>query len=111
MAQSDVFMTSRNRNLLTYRNNNAFGYVDGLSFALQYQGKNTEDNKSNSGVAYKNNGDGFGLSTAYDLGWGVSLGGGYSSSARTEPQKLPQLVVIKLKHGTLVLNSTLTMYT
>ncbi|HEM7132662.1 TPA: porin [Providencia rettgeri] len=87
MAQSDVFMTSRNRNLLTYRNNNAFGYVDGLSFALQYQGKNTEDNKSNSGAAYKNNGDGFGLSTAYDLGWGVSLGGGYSSSARTAPQK------------------------
>ncbi|MEQ5725292.1 porin [Providencia rettgeri] len=88
MAQSDVFMTSRNRNLLTYRNNNAFGYVDGLSFALQYQGKNTEDNKSGDKVPYnKNNGDGFGLSAAYDLGWGVSLGGGYSSSARTEKQK------------------------
>ncbi|PYZ61086.1 porin [Providencia rettgeri] len=90
MAQSDVFMTSRNRNLLTYRNNNAFGYVDGLSFALQYQGKNTEDNKSGDKVPYnKNNGDGFGLSAAYDLGWGVSLGGGYSSSARTEQQKAP----------------------
>ncbi|MGO2304017.1 MAG: porin [Providencia sp.] len=87
MAQSDTFMTSRNRNLLTYRNNNAFGYVDGLSFALQYQGKNTEDNKSGTSAATKNNGDGYGLSTAYDLGWGVTLGGGYSNSARTEAQK------------------------
>ncbi|EKT62072.1 outer membrane porin [Providencia burhodogranariea DSM 19968] len=87
MAQTDTFMTSRNRNLLTYRNNNAFGYVDGLSFALQYQGKNTEHNKSGVKEAYKNNGDGYGLSAAYDLGWGVSLGGGYSNSSRTEGQK------------------------
>ncbi|MEX9972676.1 MULTISPECIES: porin [Providencia] len=88
MAQSDNFMTSRNRNLLTYRNNNAFGYVDGLSFALQYQGKNGDDNlsASKSGIR-KDNGDGFGFSTAYDLGWGVSLGGGYSSSSRTPNQK------------------------
>ncbi|MTB67720.1 porin [Providencia sp. wls1943] len=97
MAQSDTFMTSRNRNLATYRNNNMFGYVDGLSFALQYQGKNTDSNKS--GVSkfdedeaewtngYKDNGDGYGFSTAYDLGWGVTLGGGYSNSARTEAQK------------------------
>ncbi|WP_278248958.1 porin [Providencia rettgeri] len=98
MAQSDVFMTSRNRNLLTYRNNNAFGYVDGLSFALQYQGKNTESNKSGVSAAnpapatgwknaHKDNGDGYGLSAAYDLGWGVTLGGGYSNSARTTAQK------------------------
>ncbi|MGF7409387.1 porin [Providencia alcalifaciens] len=96
MAQSDTFMTSRNRNLLTYRNNNMFGYVDGLSFALQYQGKNTDSNKSGAsaqdengdwGNGYKDNGDGYGFSTAYDLGWGVTLGGGYSNSARTEAQK------------------------
>ncbi|WP_282560244.1 porin [Providencia alcalifaciens] len=87
MAQSDTFMTSRNRNLATYRNNNMFGYADGLSFALQYQGKNTEDNKSGTGAASKDNGDGYGFSTAYDLGWGVTLGGGYSNSARTETQK------------------------
>ncbi|HHR5881883.1 TPA: porin [Providencia alcalifaciens] len=87
MAQSDTFMTSRNRNLATYRNNNMFGYVDGLSFALQYQGKNTDSNKSGTGVGYKDNGDGYGFSTAYDLGWGVTLGGGYSNSARTEAQK------------------------
>ncbi|ENU1227612.1 porin [Providencia rettgeri] len=86
MAQADNFMTSRNRNLLTYRNNNAFGYVDGLSFALQYQGKNGDDNLSSSSVR-KDNGDGFGFSTAYDLGWGVTLGGGYSNSSRTPAQK------------------------
>ncbi|EJD6541005.1 porin [Providencia rettgeri] len=87
MAQSDTYMTSRNRNLLTYRNNNAFGYVDGLSFALQYQGKNGDNNKSGGDDLWENNGDGFGLSTAYDLGWGVTLGGGYSSSSRTPAQK------------------------
>ncbi|WP_294107311.1 porin [Providencia sp.] len=87
MAQTDTFMTSRNRNLLTYRNNNAFGYVDGLSFALQYQGKNGDNNKSSAKTAYENNGDGYGLSTAYDLGWGVTLGGGYSNSSRTPAQK------------------------
>ncbi|WP_326832371.1 porin [Providencia rustigianii] len=95
MAQSDTFMTQRNRNLLTYRNNNMFGYVDGLSFALQYQGKNTDSNKSGASKfdkgewsnGYKDNGDGYGFSTAYDLGWGVTLGGGYSNSARTEAQK------------------------
>ncbi|WP_269451657.1 MULTISPECIES: porin [Providencia] len=97
MAQTDTFMTSRNRNLLTYRNSDMFGYVDGLSFALQYQGKNTDSNKSGASSfdpktkewsgAYKDNGDGYGFSTAYDLGWGVTLGGGYSNSARTEAQK------------------------
>ncbi|WP_272538750.1 porin [Providencia sp. PROV197] len=87
MAQSDTFMTSRNRNLLTYRNNNAFGYVDGLSFALQYQGKNGDQNKSGGKNAWENNGDGYGLSAAYDLGWGVTLGGGYSNSSRTPAQK------------------------
>uniref|UniRef100_UPI002349EBFA porin n=1 Tax=Providencia sp. PROV033 TaxID=2949765 RepID=UPI002349EBFA len=78
---------------LTYRNNNMFGYVDGLSFALQYQGKNGDQNKSGSydkdgyPKDYQNNGDGYGFSTAYDLGWGVSLGGGYSNSSRTPDQR------------------------
>lgn len=86
MAQADTFMTQRNRNLLTYRNNNMFGYVDGLSFALQYQGKNGDKNKSSGKESYQDNGDGYGFSTAYDLGWGVTLGGGYSNSSRTPKQ-------------------------
>lgn len=88
MVQTDVFMTERNANLLTYRNSDFFGYVDGLSFALQYQGAN--DANSIAAREYddsKANGDGYGLSTAYELGWGVSLGGGYSNSARTLGQQ------------------------
>ncbi|MBA5839003.1 porin, partial [Morganella morganii] len=86
MAQTDVFMTGRNHNLLTYRNSDMFGYVDGLSFALQYQGANDENSIEKQAGA-KSNGDGYGFSTAYDLGWGVTLGGGYSNSARTIPQQ------------------------
>ncbi|MEG0278693.1 MAG: porin [Morganella sp. (in: enterobacteria)] len=96
MTQTDVYMTGRAANLLTYRNTDFFGYVDGLSFALQYQGANDDNSIASRGTAnfadptsYDNtaNGDGFGLSTAYDIGWGVSVGGAYSSSARPDGQK------------------------
>lgn len=91
-------MTGRTTGVLTYRNTDMFGYVDGLSFALQYQGKNNENTNNTRGhynpehpersqADAKSNGDGFGFSTAYNLGWGVTLGGGYSSSARTAPQQ------------------------
>lgn len=96
MAQTDVYMTDRNANLLTYRNSDMFGYVDGLSFALQYQGANDDNSIAARGIDSKTgkliddakaNGDGYGFSTAYDLGWGVTLGGGYSNSARTLGQQ------------------------
>ena len=32
-------MTGRTNGVATYRNNNFFGLVDGLNFALQYRGK------------------------------------------------------------------------
>ncbi|EPL9568249.1 porin [Providencia rettgeri] len=86
MDQEDTFMTSRNRNLLTYRNNNGFGYIEGLSFALQYQGKNGDQNLSSSDDVMSNNGDGYGFSAAYELGYGVTFGGGYSNSKRTSGQ-------------------------
>ena len=99
MTQTDVYMTGRAANLLTYRNSDFFGYVDGLSFALQYQGANDDNSISSRGTSdfrdptsYDNtaNGDGFGFSTAYDIGWGVSVGGAYSSSARPDGQKYNQ---------------------
>ncbi|EOE6702858.1 porin [Morganella morganii] len=99
MSQTDVYMTGRAANLLTYRNSDFFGYVDGLSFALQYQGANDDNSISSRGTSdfrdptrYDNtaNGDGFGFSTAYDIGWGVSVGGAYSSSARPDGQKYNQ---------------------
>ncbi|WGO82735.1 porin [Arsenophonus apicola] len=83
MSQADSYLTGRNRNLLTYRSTDFFGLVDGLNFALQYQGKNTESNKSGNNTDYlKNNGDGFGLAANYDIGWGVALGAGYAKSNR-----------------------------
>lgn len=92
MSQTDVYMTGRATGVLTYRNTDMFGYVDGLNFALQYQGKNNENTineraSSNKDAAKKANGDGFGFSTDYNLGWGVTLGGGYSNSARTSGQQ------------------------
>ncbi|WP_162505403.1 porin [Candidatus Arsenophonus triatominarum] len=89
MSQTDSYLTGRNRNLLTYRSTDFFGLVDGLNFALQYQGKNTSSNKSGSSDYLKNNGDGFGLAANYDIGWGVALGAGYAKSNRgmTDAQK------------------------
>ncbi|EIO8252879.1 porin OmpF, partial [Salmonella enterica] len=37
-AYTDNYMTSRAGGLLTYRNSDFFGLVDGLSFGIQYQG-------------------------------------------------------------------------
>jgi predicted porin len=58
-GNTDNFMTGRTNGVATYRNSDFFGLVDGLSFALQYQGKNDRDD------AYAN-GDGFSTSVTYD---------------------------------------------
>ncbi|MBE8614389.1 porin [Morganella morganii] len=87
MVQTDVYMTGRTTGVLTYRNTDMFGYVDGLSFALQYQGKNNENTiNKRDGKNAKANGDGVGFSTAYKFG-SITLGAGYSNSARTESQQ------------------------
>lgn len=83
LSASDNFMTGRSTGLATYRNTNFFGMVDGLNFALQYQGKNEESRDK----VKDENGDGFGLSSTYDIGYGVTFGAGYSSSNRTVAQK------------------------
>ena len=38
-AGADNFMNGRTNGVATYRNNGFFGQVDGLNFALQYQGR------------------------------------------------------------------------
>ncbi|WP_304598664.1 porin OmpC [Photorhabdus sp. CRCIA-P01] len=86
MAQTDNFMTGRSTGLLTYRNNDFFGLVDGLNFALQYQGENSE-NTANGRIDRKDNGDGYGFAATYDVGYGINVGGAYSNSARTSAQK------------------------
>lgn len=86
---TDNFLSGRANGLLTYRNTNFFGIVDGLNFTLQYQGKN--DSKAREETTgrglNKANGDGYGLSVTYDLGNGVSLGTAVSSSNRTLSQR------------------------
>ncbi len=48
-AYTDNYMTSRAGGLLTYRNSDFFGLVDGmLSFGIQYQGKNQDNHGINS---------------------------------------------------------------
>lgn len=98
-TKADNFMTGRANGVATYRNSDFFGLVDGLNFALQYQGANEnqasdesqgwdqEGTGNSNGRNMKNsNGDGFGLSTTYDTGMGVTLGAAYTSSDRTNEQ-------------------------
>lgn len=86
---TDNFMTGRANGVFTYRNTNFFGMVDGLNFALQYQGKNGAkgDGKGGRGLN-EANGDGYGLSATYDFGNGVSAGAAYTSSNRTLAQRM-----------------------
>ncbi|OLX39634.1 porin OmpS2, partial [Salmonella enterica subsp. enterica serovar Heidelberg] len=80
----------------TYRNTDFFGLVDGLNFALQYQGKNESqsaddvnigtNNRNNGDDIRYDNGDGFGISTTYDIGMGFSAGAAYTTSDRTNEQ-------------------------
>lgn len=77
---SDNFMNGRSTGLLTYRNTNFFGLVDGWDFAVQYQGKNDRTDIRRA------NGDGWGLSTSYTSPIGVAVVGAYSSSDRTDAQ-------------------------
>ncbi|MCL5641892.1 porin [Escherichia coli] len=78
-TQTDVFMTGRTTGVATYRNTDFFGMVEGLNFALQYQGKNEGTGN------YKANGDGHGLSATYTID-GFSFAGAYANSDRTDWQ-------------------------
>ncbi|MCK6894208.1 porin OmpC [Enterobacter bugandensis] len=91
---TDNYMVGRTNGVATYRNNDFFGLVDGLNFALQYQGANEGANANEDQEGTKNghddvrfqNGDGFGMSTTYDFDFGLTLGAAYSSSDRTNDQ-------------------------
>ncbi|MBK0002357.1 porin OmpC [Erwinia sp. S43] len=84
---ADNFLFQRSSGLATYRNNDFFGLVDGLNFAIQYQGKNGSPEESNNGRdVLGQNGDGWGLSTTYDIGEGFGIGAAMFSSDRTDEQ-------------------------
>ena len=91
-------MQQRGNGFATYRNADFFGLVDGLNFALQYQGKNVSPSGEGAdGLAYtgvtnngrealRQNGDGVGGSVTYNIGEGFGLGAAVSSSKRTDEQ-------------------------
>ncbi|EQA4281402.1 porin OmpF [Cronobacter dublinensis] len=81
-AYTDNYMTSRAGGLLTYRNTDFFGLVDGLSFGIQYQAKNESDHSINA-----QNGDGVGYTAAYEFGEGFGVSAAYSNSDRTNDQE------------------------
>ncbi|HFS4538513.1 TPA: porin, partial [Escherichia coli] len=77
---SDNYMTGRTTGVLTWRNTDFFGLVDGLTFSAQYQGKNDRDNLLEA------NGDGYGFSVSYDYeGFGIVAA--YTNADRTSLQE------------------------
>lgn len=90
---TDNYMTGRANSLLTWRNNDFFGLVEGLNLALQYQAANERASNTGKGThtggnraLYKDNGDGWGMSVSYDFDFGLSLAAALSSSDRTHAQ-------------------------
>ena len=92
---SDNFMQQRGNGFATYRNTDFFGLVDGLNFAVQYQGKNGsvsgEGMTNNGRGALRQNGDGVGGSITYDYE-GFGIGAAVSSSKRTWDQNNTGLI-------------------
>ncbi|WP_434640053.1 porin [Klebsiella sp. I138] len=79
LVATDNFMTGRTNGVATYRNSDFFGLVDGLNFALQYQGKNNNRDR------LKSNGDGYSTSVVYSVD-GFGFAAAYSNSDRTDEQ-------------------------
>lgn len=80
-SDNDNYMIARSNSLLTYRNTNFFGLIDGISFALQYQdeSKNKFQNQKNSA--------GWGASVKYESDVGLTAVGSCFSSERFEINK------------------------
>lgn len=82
---SDNFLSGRGSNIITYRNHDLFGCVEGLDFAVQYQGKN--DVNAVVGRTLKTaNGEGYGLSASYSID-NVAAAIAYVNGKRTVEQR------------------------
>lgn len=92
LSISDNFLSGRASNLITYRNHNFFGFLNGFNFAIQYQGKN-DINQSTGRTVKTANGDGYGISASYSLRNGIATSAAYVNSKRTlEQQRLDNLI-------------------
>ncbi|MCG8709055.1 porin [Brenneria sp. 4F2] len=79
--------TGRKSGLLTYRNSDFFGLVDGLNFGLQAISKDKGDTNQGHSDAYsKANGDGWGTSLSYESDLGLGVIASYSAVQRTAAQ-------------------------
>ncbi|VFP83988.1 Outer membrane protein C [Candidatus Erwinia haradaeae] len=78
-------LIGRSNDLVTYRNSNLFGLIDGLDFALQYQGKNHSQTEKKDINA--ESGNGLGGSFSYKTPTGVAVSAAYTRSDRTNNQK------------------------
>lgn len=85
MFIADNFLSSRGSNIVTYRNNDLFGYVEGFDFAMQYQGKN-DVNVVTGRTVKTANGEGYGISASYSLD-NIAAGIAYINSKRTLEQR------------------------
>ncbi|QIQ41943.1 MAG: porin [Buchnera aphidicola (Microlophium carnosum)] len=83
-SYNDNYMLGRNNSLLTYRNDNLFGLVDGVSFALQYQ------EQSKDRIEHQQNGTGWGASLKYKSDVGLTAIGSCFSSEKSVFNKINQ---------------------
>ncbi|MGL9735462.1 MAG: porin [Symbiopectobacterium sp.] len=84
-SKPDNFLTGRSTGVLTYRNKDFFGLVDGLNFGLQYQGANNSHtlNEGNGRKLSRQNGDGWGTSVEYVSPVGVGIVADYAAVNRS----------------------------
>lgn len=82
----DNFLANRASNVITYRNNNFFGFVNGFDFAMQYQMKNNINARTGRTVKTAN-GEGYGISASYKIGNGIATSVAYANSKRICEQK------------------------
>lgn len=81
-SDSDISTTKEASNLLTYRQTDFFNLVKGLNFALQYQGKN-----SNNDEVQHQNGEGWGASVSYNFSDNLQATMAYFHSKRIQQQQ------------------------
>ncbi|MEH0833993.1 porin [Pectobacterium cacticida] len=80
----DTFMGKRGTGILTWRNNDLFGFVPGVDLRLQYQGKN-EGNRA----IKTQNGNGYGIALGYAIpSTMLEFSAAWASSQRTPNQQL-----------------------
>lgn len=86
-AYLDTFLSGRAGGVATWRTQNLFGMVEGLQFAVQYQGKNARTSADSIGRA---NGEGYATSLGYSSDAGLSVVAAWAGVDRTDAQNQAQ---------------------